>query len=276
MQRTQGWFHTFCITSTCLLLVACINLTAVHEWSQTSLNAVQYSEIVTTYADTPQRLQRYDPGPHWVNQIKKRTMQAQLLQQLLTVIADYMSSLATLSADSTINYTNDVQSFSQSLSKLDTHLSTNTQQAASGIVNTLLEAAARGYQAQQVKEVITKANEPLQQIMKGELRTIIDQDFRRDLRIEKLSIKRYYHSLLEQKRYSQAAKVALLEWKEFRLTENMKRQKAIDAYLNILDAIAKGHQELYNNREQLDIVELSKELYGFARTMRKHIKVILH
>ncbi|MBU2713553.1 hypothetical protein [Zooshikella harenae] len=272
MHRIQGWFHTFCITSTCLLLVSCINLTAVHEWSQTSLNAVQYSEIVTTYADTPQRLQRYDPGPHWANQIEKRTAQAQLLQQLLTVIADYMSSLVTLSADSTINYTNDVQS----LSKLDTHLSTNTQQAASGIVNTLLEAAARGYQAQQIEEVITKANGPLQQIMKGELRTIIDQDFRQDLRIEKLSINRYYNSLLEQKRYSQAAKVALLEWKEFRLTENLKRQKAIDAYLNILDDVAKGHQELYNNRDQLDIVELSKALYGLARTMRKHIKVILH
>jgi len=258
-----------------LLISSCTNLTAVREWSQTSLEATQYNQILTTYSNTPQRLKRYDPSGPWDSQIDIRKKQAEVLRQVLAVISDYMASIATLSSDSTIDYNKNVDGLTKSISKLNTGISKNTLGAAGTLMKTLTGAAAKGYQAKQLTNIIEKANDPLQEILKGELRHIIDRDFRRDLEIEKTLLDRYYDSLLQQDPVpSEAAKTALLEWKEFRLDQNTRRLKAIDAYLTILDNLAEGHQKLYDNRHELDRKILIRDLFSLVVEIHKQIKII--
>lgn len=274
MTQRRGWF--FALTASCIVMVAasCTNLTAVREWAKTSLEATQYNEIVTTYANTPQRLKRYDPSGPWDGQIDLRKKQAAALRQILSVISDYMAALATLSADSTIDYNKDVDVLTASIGKLNAGISKDTLGAVGSLVKTVIGAAAKGYQAKQVANIVEQANDPFQSILRGELRQIVDRDFRRDLEIEKISLDRYYDSQLQTNSSSAAARVALLEWKEFRLEQNTNQLKAVDAYLEVLAKVAEGHKKLYDNRNKLDAKSLIKDLFSLAGKIRKQIKIL--
>ena len=241
---------------------------------RTSLEATQYNEVVTTYANTPERLKRYDPSGPWDSQTTLRKNQAEALRQLLSVVSDYMAALATLSADSTIDYTKDVDSVTTSIGKLDAKISKNTLGAVGSLVKDLLETAAKAYQAKQVAKIVGEANDPLQAILRGELRGIVDQDFRRDLEAEKTTLDLYYNRLLLEGRPSAAAKAALREWREARQEQNAKQLEAVDAYLKILDKVAEGHQKLYDNRNKLNAKTLIKDLYSLVVDLRKQIKIL--
>ena len=274
MTQRRGWLLAVAASCIVILAASCTNLTAVREWSKTSLEATQYNEIVTTYANTPERLKRYDPSGPWDSQIALRKNQAEALKQILSVVSDYMAALATLSADSTIDYSKDVDSLTSSIGKLNAGISTETLGAVGALVKTVLGAAAKAYQAKQVANIIEEANAPLQTTLRGDLRQIVDLDFRRDLKIEKGELDRYYDSFLQTGSPSPAAKVALEEWKELRLQQNAMRVKAVDAYLVVLDKVAEGHQKLYNNRNKLDAKTLIKDLYSLVVELRKQIRIL--
>jgi hypothetical protein len=240
-----------------------------------SLEAAQYNEIVTTYADTPMRLKRYDPSGPWDKESGKRTNQAEALRKILSVISDYMAALAVLSADGLVDYETDMYALTDSINNLDAGISSDTIGAVGSLTNSILEAAMKDYRAKQVKKIVEQANEPLQKILKGDLRQVIDRDFRRDLKIEKISINRYYNFHLQTGKPSSAAKVALGEWKELRLEQNARRLAALEAYLIVLDKVAEGHEILYQNRNKLDAKRLIKDLYKLVNEIRKQVNVLV-
>jgi len=270
---TQGKRWLLTITASCIVMFAASctnNLTAVREWSKTSLEATQYNELVDTYADTPARLKRYHNSGLWDVQIAMRMKQAEALKQILSVVTDYMGALTTLSADGTVAYSKDVNTLTDRIRKLDTGISGNTLGAVGSLGNTLLKA----YQSKQVANIVGEANDPLQAILKGELREIINRDFRADLETEKVYIGSYYDHLLNKGHTSEAAKVALMEWKEMRLEQNARRMQAVAAYLKVLDKVSEGHQKLYENRKQLDKKTLIKDLFSLANELRQQIKIL--
>ena len=275
MKQRRGYFLAAAAAGIVIFAVSCTNLTAVREWSKTSVEATQYDEIVATYADTPQRLKRYDPSGPWEDQIALRKNQAAALSQILSVVSDYMAALATLSGDSLIDYKKDVDALTSGLGKLNAGISTETIGAVGSLVKTILGASAKLYQARQVSIIVERANAPLQVILAGELRQIVDQDFRRDLKIERTFLDRYYDSQLQTGSASDAAKIALGEWKEVRLEQNAEHVKAIDAYLEVLDNVSEGHQQLYNHRNKLDAKTLTKDLYSLTMQLRKQIKILI-
>ena len=217
MTQRRKWLSVVMVCCIFVFVASCSNLRAVHEWSRTSLEATQFNGIVANYANTPERLKKYDPAGPYDSQIALRKNQANALGRVLSVVSDYMAALTTLSADGTVNYSRDVDSLTASIVKLNVGISNDTVGAVGSLVRIVLGAAAKAYQAKQVASIVEKANCPLQSILRGELRQIIDQDFRRDLKIEKASLDRYYDSLLQDGKPSAAAKAALGEWKEARL-----------------------------------------------------------
>lgn len=276
MTQRRGWWLAVMASCIVILVVSCTDLTAVREWSKTSLEATQYNEIVTTYADTPERLKRYDQenSSFWDDESALRKNQAEALKQILSVVSDYMAALAILSADSTIDYGKDVDSLTTSIGKLNAGISKETLGAVGSLMKAMLGAAAKVYQAKQVANIVEEANGPLQAILRGQLREIVNVNFRRDLRQEKGFADRYYDTPLQKHSYCLAAKVALEEWKELRLQQNAMRVKAVDAYLVVLDKVAEGHQKLYDNRNKLDAKTLIKNLYALAVELRKQIQVL--
>jgi len=89
------------------VLSACTDLSAVREWSGTSLEATQFNEVVATYADTPERVAFYDKdqASFWETQAKTRRAQAKALELQLSLVGDYMEALHVLSADGVTDYT---------------------------------------------------------------------------------------------------------------------------------------------------------------------------
>lgn len=259
-----------------LLITSCMDLKAVREWSQTSLEATQYNQIVATYADTPQRLKRYDPKPSidYDEVTKTREKQGKEITRILSVVSDYMSALAALSSDSQFDYSKDITSVTEGIQGLGTNISDDQLGAVGTIVTLLGNAAAQVYQAKQVASVIEQANEPLQTILKGDLRTIVDSFFRQDLVQEKSWLTKYYEDLQLAGRPNQAAVVSITEWMELRSEQNKKRMNAVNAYVNILDKVSEGHQKLYDGRKKLDSEALIKKLLALSAELREQIVVL--
>lgn len=315
------------ISSTVLLVTACADLSAVRDWSKTSFEATQYNELITTYADTPQRIKRYELWCDqtsfcktqlytknkltreeilklYNDQIKLRENQKEALQRILSVISDYMATLAVLSADSTVDYEKDIDSVTQAIGKLNAGISQDTLGATGSLVKIILGTAAKAYQAKQVSYIVEQANPPLQTILNSELRHIVNSNFRRELKIEKAWIDRYYDylrqkdcTLTSQKgAFNEASEkhkktdinrsdiggnclpdainMSIEEWKEEHLNQNEKREKAIEAYLVILDNLATGHQKLFDNRNKLDNKKVIKDLYYLVNELNKQIKTL--
>lgn len=259
-----------------ILLSACTDLSAVRDWATTSMQAAQFNGIVATYADTPTRIAYYDPGgaASWQAQARTRAQQAAALEQQLGLVEDYMAALAALSDDRVTNYDEDVDALTNSLKETG-QVSETTLGAAGKLVRTLLNAAASFAQKRKVGELIEEANPPLQNILTGELRTIVNQDFRRDLDVERAVLEDHFKKLLRQGGGSATANAALNEWYTLRTAENARRRAAIDSYLRVLDSIARGHQALFDKRDDLDEVQLAKDLFKLAKGIRGSIKEII-
>lgn len=259
-----------------ILLSACTDLSAVRDWAATSLEATEFNEIVTTYADTPKRLVVYDQAgaATWNQEADLRAAQAEALTQQLALVADYMAALAALADDDITDYNGDVKTLTASLKKTG-RVSEPTLGAAGNLARLLLNAAAGAWQKGEVADLIERGNGPLQNILGGELRDIVDKDFRRDLETEAQVLDRHFEDLLRFGGGSQAANAALSEWFALRRTENARRMAAVDSYLAVLGQIAEGHQKLYDNRDDLDAKQLAKDLFKLAKGIRASVKQIL-
>ncbi len=271
------------LVAAALISTACTDLTAVHAWSNTSVEATRFNEIVVNYADTPVRLARYDnqdgtTQSFWSGQQETRQAQAEALESMLSLVSDYMSVLSTLSADSTVDFTEEVETYTESMVRLKAVAPSSMSEEAIGavgsIVGALGDVALARWQAREVGKVVEAANDDLQTLLAGELRSIVDSDFRRDLMIERQFLDTHFESLIRDPVTSPAAAAALEEWFLVRQAENRRRMDALNAYLEILDKIAEGHQRLYDERDALDAVALAKDLFKLVRDIRDDIRVV--
>ncbi|MGH8628666.1 MAG: hypothetical protein ACREYC_26495 [Gammaproteobacteria bacterium] len=58
------------------------------------------------------------------------------------------------------------------------------------------------------------------------------------------------------------------------MEQSNKQVKAVDAYLEVLDKVAEGHQKLHDNRNKLDAKTLIKDLFALVVELRKQIKIL--
>ena len=273
-QRTR--FPGIHVVAFAVGLSACTALSAVREWSDTSMQAAQFNEIVTTYQDTPVRLAAYDErrAQAWNAQAEVRKAQGEALRLQLDLVAEYMGALAALSADSAADFSENVDNLTESLEETR-QASGATIGAVGNLVKTLLNAAAQAWQKDKVGDLVEQANDPLQSLLAGELRTIVDKDFRGDLENEALVLDLYFEDLLANSKASPTAVAALKEWFILRKAENARRVAALDAYLGVLDKIAEGHQKLFDNSGNLDAADLAKDLFKLAKEIRKNVKQLV-
>lgn len=259
-----------------ILLTACTDLGAVRNWAATSMQGAQFNEIVATYADTPRRLAYYDEGGagRWAAQGKIRVAQAEALNLQLTLVADYMAALAALSADGAADYSAEAAALTASLQNTG-QASEATLGAAGKLAATLANATANLWRKKKLAALIERADPALQDLLGGELRSIVDRDFRRDLKVEAGILNRHFKDLLGTADSSATAKAALHEWFVLRKAENKRRMRAVDAYLGVLDKIAEGHGKLFKNRNKLDAADLAKSLYKLAKEIRGNVKDLI-
>jgi hypothetical protein len=259
-----------------LALSACTDLGAVRDWAGTSLQAAQFTEVVETYADTPNRLARYDEvrAARWRELSAERDAQAKALKLQLGLVADYMATLAALADNGTASYGEDISTLTKSLQETG-QLDSALVEAAGGIAGALENAALGFWQKREVGRLIAAANPHLQKLLAGNLRDIVDRDFRRDLTIEGQLFELYFEDLLDAGGGSATANAALREWADLRAAENARRMAAVDAYVQVLDEIAAGHQALFDHRNDLDAKALARDLADSAQDLRDGVRVLI-
>jgi len=185
-----------------------------------------------------------------------------------------MAALAALSADSATDYTGDAATLTAALKKTG-QVSEATLGAAGKLVTTIANATAALWRKNEVAALIEQADPSLQSLLDGELRSIVERDFRRDLEVEAQFLDRHFEDLLRTTDSSAAAKAALHEWFVLREAENTRRVAAVDAYLGVLGKIAEGHRRLFDNRDQLDAAHLAQALFRLAKEIRDDVKEIV-
>lgn len=239
-----------------LLTAACTDLSAVRDFATLSAETGAYRGVVQTFAEHPARMVRYRPQLAPVFEANRAAREAEregliALQETLTA---YMSSLGKLAADETITF--QTAPLAQAAAKAGA-IAPETVAPVSAVADLLLRAAAGAWRQREVVAIIDGANAPLQVIVAALKRTVgavADEEA-----AERTGIEQFYGTL-ERRSSDPAARQAMREWREVRDGDVIAQRSSREAFLKAIDAIGRGHQVLYDNRNQLSLAETIRQI----------------
>lgn len=272
----------------CLWLCGCANLAAVREFAKTSAATADYKQVVADYTNSPTRQLRYQPDRNadTLKQLAtKRAAQGPMLEATQQVLVAYMSSLGDLAADKLPNVDSEIDGLSKALETAkfvgdgDQQIGKETATAAASIAKVLIRAGLDGWRQREVVKIVKETNAPLQDVVAG-LKEILDKDLRMSLQNEEIAVSKPFQSWNAAAKAGndpdgapQVARILLDE----RLEQVKAKRASLDAYIKVLDTIAKGHDDLFKNVDKFDKKDLVERLKGYSKdlqTLYKSVKKI--
>jgi hypothetical protein len=255
------------------------NLQSVGNFAKISSSTSDYQQIVKDYADTPKILKRYSPDRMAGDQdirIEEYAQQKKQLENVQTILAAYMSALGDLAVDNLPNVDDRITGITGALTAINPNLKAITDPAGE-IAKVLIREVGDHWRQSKIKTIIRECDPHVQSVIAG-LKHIIDIDMRAALDVERKAITDTFDSWKADARSHKesvdgAQRVARV-LKEERLNELAARSEKLDAYIKILDTIAKGHADLYKNIDKLDEKALTARLQGYSKdllTIQKNI-----
>lgn len=257
-----------------VLAQGCANLAAIREFATISSESVQYTKLVTDYAQSPIRQKRYQPPSQYelLDRIAAdRAAQQDRLLLRQSLIEEYMYALGRLAADEAVAYNKELDALGNAV-KEKKFVDAKEADAFAMIAKVLVKGVTDHWRQKQLKELITTSNAPFQVVV-GSLRVIIENGFGGDLLNEKAAIQNYYRTLVLESR-DKAGIAALEEWRDLRLAAIDARAKAIESYAQILRKIAEGHQKLYDARGDLSKELLLRDMSRYSKDLQKLFNAI--
>lgn len=290
-----------------LLLVGCANLQAIRQFAQSSTEAETYKTIVADFAEIPEREKYYRPTEQhdaYDANKKKRSAEQEALLSIQRVMAEYMKALAELADDELISFDKSVDSLTEGLKGLDV-LNDSELLAFSSITKLLTRAMTDGYRQRQLKLIITKSNDHLKKLISRQeeliltyiddlsaekksidsyygdaivnsLQVIVVKSKKEKLELERRSrlLKRNYGDIILQEiedPYKQSILMILRDNMKDRLNFISKKQISARNYINVLETIRKGHQKLFDGRDELRSAELLANIRGYSKYITEMI-----
>ncbi len=175
-------------------LAGCANLTAIREFASISSDAAGYRRVVDDYVTGPDRTARYvSPCPDCQRQHDEKKRQEPLLLLEQNVVQAYMEALGELAADDLVDYSKEYDALGAAAESAKL-IAADKAEAAATLAKLLTKAATDHWRQRQLKEIIARANPPLQIVLDG-LRTVMNA-FEVDLSDEKEHARNYYGSLV--------------------------------------------------------------------------------
>lgn len=251
-----------------VLTQGCANLGAIREFASISAESGQYTKLVTDYVESPIRQKRYQPPSEQKSLDRMAANRATERDRLLlrqALIVEYMDALGRLAADEAVTYDKELDNLGNAV-KGNKLASAKEADAFSAIAKVLVKGVADRWRQKQLKELITTSNGPFQVVVES-LRVAVESGFGGDLLNEKTAIRKYYDTRI-RKSSDEAGIAALEEWRDLRLVEIDAREEAIKSYTQILRKIARGHQQLYEGRDDLSKERLLQEMSRNAKELR--------
>jgi hypothetical protein len=179
------------------------------------------------------------------------------------VLVSYLKALGKLAEDKIVVYDKRIDNFADALDDTDM-FDAEKIEAVQGLTTVLANAAAGEWRRKELKKAIEEANSGVQ-ILVDALRGVIGEDYIRLLDVEREAAKHYYLGQIKEHGAGEPLTVTLVfeKWKEADITSDDKRDAA-DLTLKILNKIAKGHQKLYDNRDDLSSKQIRNMLVEYT------------
>lgn len=272
--KSKGWAGLAVWAGLLMIFAAgCANLGAIRNFADQSSDIAGYTKLVNYYVDAPMARARYQPAAN-LQQLeqskKKKEKQKELLLARHKIIQSYMDALGRLAADEAVVYDKEITTLVNAVgqSELITEkLITKEEVAAFGALGKLIARAATDlWRQNKLRELIKEGNRPLQELV-GYMQHVVTKGYVDELDNESASIDKYYGKFFAESS-DPAGKEALMEWKNARLSEVNVRREEVEIYSKALGKIAAGHQELYNNLNQLDAKSVLDQMIVYARYLR--------
>ncbi len=238
-----------------LLLCGCANLEAVGNFARLSADTAGYRQIVSDYSDSPERLRPYSP-PGFTAQldtlVRLRQEQKPRLENIQTVLVEYMSALGELSDGKRPCVDERIGAIGTSLGSYGFAASASGKAAATAgasIAAILLKRSLDSWRQHEVSGIIRECDPHLQAVIAG-MKRLLDTQMRASLDNEEAALSKPFLAwevdagLHGQKESAgRVAQVLLVE----RRLELQKKRMRLDTYIRVLDTIGKGHADLLVN-----------------------------
>lgn len=254
---------------------SCINLKHIAEFSESSLESIEHYEKLPSnfYQRCSADCEQKSIRQLTIHDIQCNCAQDKRADSITTAIYksihDYLSILKDMSANKLTHY--QTQDFSDALSTGEfgpIKLNEDDIKAYSKISTVVMRAFTDGYRRNKIKKYVSEAHDPL-----TELLDFIDLNLTGNLNgkleVQKSLLKNFYFDYVSDEKLSVYERTKFAEDYFSGLTEIEIRQEELKTFSETLTTIAKGHQMLYKNINNLTDEEVKTKLGALENRLKK-------
>ena len=264
-------------------LNGCVSTSAVAEFAAVSkVAAEKFPEVAADFKASCKRRSRYESLRHSVYDLStiqkysdRQCADFKALEPYLIaankVLMEYMETMGRLASDDVVTFDKNLNDLAANLNAVG-NIEQSQINAVNGIIKVISRAAADGWRRKKLAEVIGNTNDDVH-ILIAALKIIVGSDYKQLLSNEELGMKDYYLGSIKDFKKQDPLTVVLVHerWDEAEDSLQAKRAGA-DAYVQILEKIARGHQRLYDNRNKLNSKETKIMVLGYAKELGPLVK----
>jgi hypothetical protein len=279
------WCKLVAVTILISLLNGCTNLDAVHRFADSYNDTkANFPSIVSDlYRSCSDYLEYSSVSRGKYDLVEIRTAESQrcgkyneLEPRLLAankILVDYLNALAAMANNNPPPYDAALDGLPAKLAASSSFSSDQTQ-AFTSLAKFVLDAGTQAYRRAKVADAIGSNNTNVKTVTAA-LNMIVVKDYVRLLKNEEIGLRDMYGTALLTDGSDQPLTAILVET-QWRIARERieKRQAAAQAYGQVLTEIAKGHQQLYEKRNDLtskdavaDALRQAAEIADLSSTM---------
>ncbi len=255
-----------------IFLFGCTNLKSVRKFSESArVSTASFPAIAEDISASCERRQEYVKVDLRVDCTEESKAKEDILI-LHQVLIDYISVLGTLAEDGLVATDKEFLSLKGEVGKID-GLDKKQIDAISGLAEYVSNLILGIYQNKKVKKIISENNENFQ-VLVSTMKANVDINYAGILLQEIKRIEDYYDTEIAKNSQEKLAVILAEEVKKKKLEMLEQKESAITAYVEVLDNISIGHQDLYDGKDNLSSKELLKKIIKQGKEFRKLIKEI--
>lgn len=256
----------------------CASFKEIKAFASLSSNAASYGVFTRDYIAALDRRKQYQPEKfHRELEAQKMRREAQRasLDVLQQTVADYMQGLGGLASGEIRTFDKSLGDLSKNLNRA-TLLDSNEKDAVGALSTILARTVTATYRLHELKKIVQEGNQPLQDVINA-TRRIVKKGMIGDLRVESTLVERYYDNFMfaPDNPAEPVAMALAREAKAEALGRVDNRIQSVQAYDNVLEKIARGHQYLYDHRDMIGNDEFDRQLRQYIGELRSAYKSLL-
>jgi hypothetical protein len=189
------------------------------------------------------------------------------------VLASYFAALGALADGKVVKYDDEIDDLADALED-DAKLDGKKVKAVSDLAAFVASVATDGYRHLKLAKVIEEQNGNVGAVIDA-LTEIVGTDYTNILELEGTGMESFYRSALtEGAEREPLAAILVRDVRDERAAALREKREALAAYVKALGTMKKGHQRLYDSRDDLYAKELAAELAGYATQLEKMIPAL--